>query len=124
RRRLARWGPDLVGPGPAPTRLRAALTDPTTRRELRWLVSHATLGLLLGALGIYLPLSAVRDTTFPLWWKLGPPDATSTSLGVGTAHSWPAALSVALLGLGWCAIILGLSPTMADLQARAGRRLL
>ena len=38
RARLARWGPEIIGPDPAPTRLRLALADPTTRRELRWLV--------------------------------------------------------------------------------------
>lgn len=126
RRRLARWGPDLVGPGPAPTRLRAAITDPTTRRELRWLAGHATLGLLLGLLGLLLPIFAIRDTTFPLWWKLAPADTTTTStgLGLGVAHSWLDALLVALLGLGWFAIILGLTPALANLQSRAGRRLL
>ncbi|MFF3291275.1 sensor histidine kinase [Streptomyces sp. NPDC003023] len=124
RRRLTRWGPELVGPGPAPTRLRAAVTDSTTRRELRWLVRHATLGLLLGLLGFLMPVSAVRDTTFPLWWWLSPADTTSTSLGLGVAHNWFDALPVALLGVGWIAVIVGLAPGMADLQDRPGRRLL
>ena len=118
--RLARWGAEVVAPEPPPTRLRLAVVDPTTRRELRWLAGHAALGFPLGLLGVFLPIAAVRDSAFPLYWKLAPEDATATSLGFGTAHSWPDALAVALLGLGWIAIILGLTPGMADLQALAG----
>ncbi|MEU9556309.1 sensor histidine kinase [Streptomyces fumanus] len=124
RARLTRVGPEVVPPHPPPVRLRQALTDPTTRRELRWLVRHATLGLVLGLLGVYLPIAAVRDTLFPLLWPVVPADATSTSLGFGTARTWPEATSVTLLGLGWTAIILGLGPALARLQANPGRRLL
>ncbi|NEB00333.1 sensor histidine kinase [Streptomyces sp. SID13726] len=122
--RLARWGPEVVPPEPPPTRLRAAVTDPTTRRELRWLVRHFVLGLPLGLLGVVLPVVAVRDTAFPLYWPLAPENATATSIGIGSAHSWPDALAVTLLGVGWTAIILGLTPGMARLQADPGRRLL
>lgn len=125
RRRLSHWGPEVVAPTkPPPTRLRLAYSDPTTRKELRWLTRHATAGLLLGLLGVWLPISAVRDTAFPLYWRLAPADATATSLGYGTAHSWPDALAVALLGVSWIAIVLGLSPGMARLQTHPGRRLL
>ncbi|WP_079188897.1 sensor histidine kinase [Streptomyces kebangsaanensis] len=122
--RLSRWGPEVIGPQAPPTRLRLALVDPTTRRELSWLVRHATLGCLLGLIGVCLPIAAVRDTAFPLYWRLVPKDTTATSLGLGTAHSWPGALAVALLGVGWIVIILGLTPGMARLQARPGRSLL
>ncbi|MFJ5305419.1 sensor histidine kinase [Streptomyces sp. NPDC088350] len=124
RARLARRGPEVAAPEPPPTRLRPALVDPTTRRELRWLVRHATLGLLLGLLGILLPVTAVRDTAFPLYWTFLPANTTATSLGIGSAHTWPDALAVALLGMSWIAIILGLGPGMARLQAGPGRRLL
>ncbi|WP_406306886.1 sensor domain-containing protein [Streptomyces sp. NBC_00885] len=124
RRRLGRWGPEVLAPEPPPTQLRLALPDPTTRRELRWLVRHATLGSLLGFLSVLLPISAARDSLFPLYWKLMPKDTTATSVGLGNAHSWPDALAVAMLGVGWIAIILGLTPGMAGLQARPGRRLL
>ena len=124
RARLARWGPEVVAPQPPPTRLRAALVDPTTHRELRWLVRHSTLGLLLGSLGVLLPISAVRDTAFPLYWTFMPENTTATSLGIGNAQTWPDALAVALLGVGWIAIILGLMPGMARLQSAPGRRLL
>lgn len=124
RARLARWGEEVFAPEPPPTELRLALVDPTTRREVRWLVRHAGPGLILGLLGLLLPLVAVRDTTFPLWWRLVPEDANATSIGIGVAHSWPDALAVTLLGLGWITIILGLAPGMARLQSRAGTRLL
>ncbi|MFJ8351082.1 sensor histidine kinase [Streptomyces sp. NPDC094153] len=124
RKRLARWGPGIHAPDPPPARLRAALLDPATRRELRWLLRHSTLGLLLGLFGLWLPLAAFRDSLFPLVWPVLPAGATSTSLGFGTVHSWPGALSVSLLGVGWMAVILGLTPGMARLQARPGRSLL
>ncbi|MGW1490504.1 sensor histidine kinase [Streptomyces sp. NPDC002402] len=124
RHRLGRWGPEVLAPEPPPTQLRLALLDPATRRELRWLVRHATLGFFLGFLGVLLPISAARDSLFPLYWKLMPKDTTATSVGLGNAHSWPDALAVAMLGVGWIAIILGLTPGMARLQARPGRRLL
>ncbi|MFF0091622.1 sensor histidine kinase [Streptomyces canus] len=124
RARLARWGPEVIAPAPPPTRLWAALADPTTRRELLWLVRHLAVGLPLGLLGFVLPVLAVRDAAFPLYWRLTPKDATATSIGVGVAHSWPDALAVCLLGVGWIAIMLGLTPGMARLQANPGRRLL
>ncbi|GAB3951163.1 sensor histidine kinase [Streptomyces sparsus] len=124
RDRLTRWGPEIPAPEPPPTRVRAALTDPTTRREARWLLRHSTAGLLLGLAGVWMPILAVRDTAFPLYWRLFPPELTATSLGFGTARSWPEAIAVALLGVGWTALILGLTPGMARLQAGPGRRLL
>jgi signal transduction histidine kinase len=124
RDRLGRWGAEVIAPEPPPTRLRLAVTDPTTRRELAWLVRHSTLGALLGFVAMLLMLFAVRDATFPLWWRLAPKDSSSTSLGFGVAHSWADALSVTLLAVGWIAIILGLVPGMARLQGEPGRRLL
>lgn len=126
RGRLNRWGPELAAPDPPPppTRLRATLTDPTTRRELSWLVRHATSGLFLGLIGVLLPICAIRDSTFPLYWRLLPDGATSASIGLGVARGWTDVAAVALLGLGWVAIIMGLTPGMARLQAGPGRRLL
>ncbi|WP_328561636.1 sensor histidine kinase [Streptomyces coelicoflavus] len=124
RERLARRGIDIVPPDPPPVRLRSALAGPTTRRELGWLVRHGTLGFLLGLLGALLPLCAVRDTSFPLWWWLVPEATTTTSVGIGTAHTWLDAVAAVLLGVGWTAILLGLGPGMARLQAAPARRLL
>lgn len=124
RKRLSRWGPEIVAPDPPPAALRVALADPTTHRELRWALRHGSLGFLLGLLGVWLPLAAFRDTLFPLAWPFTPPDTSSTSFGFGAAHTWTEALAVSLVGVGWIAVILGLTPGMARLQARPGRALL
>lgn len=124
RARLSRWGPEVIGPAPLPKGLRAALADSTTRRELGWVAVHATAGLLLGLIGLTLPLNAVRDATFPLWWQLVPPADATASLGFWTVHDWLGAAGVGLLGVGWVAVIVVLFPGMARLQAWPGRRLL
>ncbi|MBB4689512.1 sensor histidine kinase [Amycolatopsis jiangsuensis] len=124
RQRLARIGAELIPPDRPPLRLRLAVADPVTRRELRWLARHGTAGLLLGLLGVVLPMLAVRDLAFPLYWRFAPQDTTATSLGFGVAHSWPDAFAVALLGVGWIALIVGFGPALARLQANPGRRLL
>lgn len=125
RTRLTRLGRDLPEPGPLPAgRRRALLTDSTLHREVGWLVLHASLGLVLGVFGVALPALALRDLTFPLWGWLGPPDATATSIGLGTAQQWPWLVAAAVLGLGWVAVLLFLTPTLARLQAWPGQRLL
>ncbi|MFE5192027.1 sensor histidine kinase [Streptomyces sp. NPDC056628] len=124
RARLARSGPEVLAPAPPPTVPRAALRDSTTRRELRWLVRHVVVGLPLGLLGLWLPVLAVRDLLFPLYWRFVPADVTATSIGIGSSSSWADAVAVALLGVGWIAIVLGLGPAMARVQGGPGRRLL
>ena len=124
RSRLTRWGEPVLGPAESVVRLRQALADPTTRRELAWLPVHATSGLLLGLFGVLLPLFAVRDATFPLWYPLLPDGEGSASIGLWVVDTWPEVLVVFLMGIGWTAIILGLTPGMARLQALPGRRLL
>lgn len=122
RARLGRWGAEIIGPGPLPTRLREAAANPTTRRQLQWLLIHATWGLLAGIIGVFLPIYAVRDMSFPLWWKLLPPG--ETSIWFWEVDSWLSAFSVALVGVGWLAITVGFLPTLARLEAWPGRRLL
>ncbi|WP_024285585.1 sensor histidine kinase [Cellulomonas sp. KRMCY2] len=124
RARLSRWGPEVIGAPPVPTGLRAALVDSTTRRELGWVAVHATVGLLVGLIGLTLPLNAVRDATFMLWWQLVPPADATASVGLWTVHNWLGAVGVGLLGVGWVAVIVVTFPGMARLQAWPGRRLL
>ncbi|MCO1655544.1 sensor histidine kinase [Pseudonocardia humida] len=124
RARLGRYGPEIVGPGPVPTGLRAAAADPTTRRELGWLALHGTAGLLLSVVGLTLPLSVITDVTFPLWWYLLPPDDATPSLVPWTVQDWPTALAVVPFSLVWLVLTVGLSPVMARLQSRPGWRLL
>ena len=124
RDRLSQRGPPLVGPRPGPTQVRAALADRDTRRELGWLVVHGTFGLLLGMLGLVLPLNAVHDVTFPLWWWLLPEGKATSSLGLWPVHGWLGVLGVFLLGVGWFALVVGFAGRLARLQSWLGRRLL
>jgi signal transduction histidine kinase len=124
RARLGRWGPEVVAPGPLPERFRTAATDPTTRRELRWLAGHATGGLLLTGVVVLLPLYAVRDLSFPLWWWAVPPGAATDSLTFWDVRDWRGVVPVVLLGLAWTVLSLLITRPAAALLARRGRRLL
>jgi signal transduction histidine kinase len=126
--RLSRLGADMAEPSATPddtpAGLRAAAADPVVRREAGWVATHATLGLVLGVLGVGLPLNALRDLTFPLWWRLLSPDLARDWLPFWTvADQWDA-WGVGLVGVGWAAAAAALSPAMAWLQALPGRRLL
>ena len=129
RHRLSRWGPPVPLPaqadhpiGPVEA-LRALVRRVRVRRDLAWLSCHSTLGVLTGFLGVLLPIIAVRDSTFPLWWWLLPPEAAGASIGV-PVHTWSEALAVGLLGVAWGALVFGVEPTLARLQSWPGRRLL
>src|SRR5947209_777814 len=80
RTRLSRWGPEVMGEGPAPAGLRAALADPAFRRELRWLPVHGTFGLFVGLLGLTMLIDAMQDVSYPLWWRLLPPKNATPSM--------------------------------------------
>ncbi|MBX6765915.1 MAG: sensor domain-containing protein, partial [Actinomadura rubrobrunea] len=124
RARLSRWGPEIIGAGPAPAGVRAALNDTAARRELGWVFVHGTLGLVLGAAGATLTLNAIQDLTFPLWWRLLLPQDPRPTLVFWDVHDDRDALLVALLGAGLAAAFLIFGPAMARLQAWPGRRLL
>jgi signal transduction histidine kinase len=124
RARLTRWGPRIVAPEPLPVGWRAALRDPAVRRELGWLAVHATVGLVIGIVGLTSPLSAAQYLTFPLWWRLLPAGSDGPGLAVWPVRDLPDALGVALLGVGWLTAVIGLGPAVARLQAWPGRRLL
>ena len=124
RSRISRWGPELLPPGPRTVRPLRALGDPAVRRELRWLAGHATLGWLLALFGVLLPLLAVRDASFPLWWQLMPQGTAGASIGLWTVDDWAGVLPVTLMGIGWTTILVGLTPRMAQVFDRRGRRLL
>jgi signal transduction histidine kinase len=124
RARLTRWGPEIIEPEPLPDGIRAALRDPTVRRELGWLVTHATFGFAIGILGLSMPLSAVQDLTFPLWFQFVPDEAGGPSLVFWPVRDLADALGAALIGVGWLAAAVGLGPAMARAQAWPARRLL
>ncbi|TMR04332.1 sensor histidine kinase [Actinomadura soli] len=124
RARLSRWGPEIIGPGPPPARARDALADTAVRRELCWVFTHGTAGLAFSAFAITLPISAVQDITYPLWWRLLPPPDTELTGVSWTVTNTSDALLVTLLGLALAAVFVLLAPAMARLQAWPGRHLL
>ncbi|AVT31679.1 histidine kinase [Plantactinospora sp. BC1] len=124
RARLSRWGPEIIGPGPVPAGARAALRDGAVRRDLAWLLVHATGGFVIGLVGLGLPLYAVQSLTFPLWFWLLPAEAGGPGLVYWRIEGLLDALAVGLTGVGWLAVVVGLGPGMARLQAWPGRRLL
>jgi signal transduction histidine kinase len=125
RARLSRWGPQIIDPDPVPGDWRGAIRQPASGRELRWLLTHATLGLLLGVLGLTLPLRAALDLTFPLYWPLLPDsERAGAALEIWDAYDLRGAFLVSSLSLLWVALALLVIPVMARLQAWPGRRLL
>ena len=124
RARLSRWGREIVSPEPLPARPRAALADPAVRRELGWLVVHATLGFLLGATALTIPITALHDISLPLWWQLVSPEPAVVAQQFYAATDWPGAFVACLIGLAELTIGVLLMPAMARLQAWVGIRLL
>ncbi|WP_328346662.1 sensor histidine kinase [Micromonospora sp. NBC_00421] len=124
RARLSRWGRPVPAPGPVPAALRVAVRDPFVRRELGWVTLHSVSGLVTGMLGLALPLYAVQDVTFPLWYRLIPPEAGAPGIIWWHIDGLAEALAVGLLGVGWLAATVVCGPALARLQARPGRWLL
>ena len=124
RARLSRWGAEVLSPGSPPPGTREAVAQPAVRRELQWLAGHATMSLLLSAIGVLLPVYALRDLTFPLWWYLVPPGEATDSLVFWDVRTWPGVIPVVLLGLGWALLGLLLIRPVAALVTGRGRRLL
>ncbi|MEQ4723513.1 sensor domain-containing protein [Nonomuraea sp. B19D2] len=123
RARLGRWGDQVVSPYPATRPAKGWHTDPATWRDLIWLAIHSTLGLLLGLLGIILPIMGLRDASFPLWWHLLPDGEVGSSLGIAV-HTWPGVVAVGLSGFVWLAASMLCGGPIARLQSLPGRRLL
>jgi signal transduction histidine kinase len=94
------------------------------RRELAWVAVHGTAGLVLAAIGLQLPISALEDLTFPLWYRLLPAGTGSPGLITWPVHGPAGALTVGLTGVGWLVLAVALGPGIARLQSRPGRRLL
>ncbi|WP_433386028.1 sensor histidine kinase [Micromonospora sp. KLBMP9576] len=124
RARLSRWGGPVPTPGPVPAGLRTAARDPFVRRELGWVALYSLIGPVTGLVGLALPIYAVQDATFPLWYRLIPADAGAPGIVWWRIDGLSEALAVGLLGVGWLAAAIWFSPALARLQAWPGRWLL
>ncbi|PTA45521.1 sensor histidine kinase [Micromonospora sp. RP3T] len=124
RARLSRLGAPLPEVGPSPADPRTALRDPVVRREFGWVALHAVFGLGTGLLGLALPLHAVQDLTFPLWFRLLRPEDGAPGIVWWRIDGLPDALLVGLAGVAWLVAAVAFGPALARAQARPGRRLL
>ncbi|MFS8104455.1 sensor domain-containing protein [Lentzea alba] len=126
RQRLARYaGTTLPSPepldGPWLHQAQRVLTDPASRRDGRWLITHALVGTLFGAIAIGVPGSLIQQPFVVLtWWAV--PDGIENSFGV-RVDSWPTAfLSVPIAIV--LTLILTQLPRLADLDAKWAKSLL
>ncbi|WHT16728.1 sensor histidine kinase [Crossiella sp. CA-258035] len=98
------------------------LTDPATRRDLRWLLVHAPAGMLLGILGFAVPVSVPQNLVVPMvWWLV--PGGLDSSYGIHV-DSWPAAGLSVLSALAAALVSWWLPPRLADWEAGWASRLL
>ena len=121
RARVSRPDRPLLPAGAPPATARLAVQDPVVRRELGWLVVHATFGVAVGLLGLTLPLWVVQDVTFPLWYRLVD---HAPSIVFARVDGFGDALLVALLGLAFAVAFVVLGPAVARLQSWPGVALL
>ncbi|MGC4773104.1 sensor histidine kinase [Micromonospora sp. DT44] len=124
RARLSRWGTPIPAPGPVPEGLREAARDPFVRREVGWITLHSVIGLLSGLVGLALPLNALQEITFPLWYRLVAPEDGAPGIVWWRVDELSEALLVGLLGVGWLVAAIGFGPALARVQAWPGRSLL
>ncbi|MEV7773716.1 sensor domain-containing protein [Kitasatospora sp. NPDC086791] len=96
--------------------------DPAVRKDLLWLLAHGTAGTALCAGSLTLCSHAVNWLTAPLWWRLLPRERDAIILL--DVDSWPVAATAAVGGVGYALVALAAVPPLADLHARASRRLL
>ncbi|WP_412538970.1 sensor domain-containing protein [Longispora sp. K20-0274] len=99
RRRLSVGSPYRPAPEGWWPALRVTLRDPATRRDMLWLAARGAL-FMPGVIVVALPVSAVRDLTFPLWWRALPADQATGALGIHVTD-WTGALAVAVVSPVW-----------------------
>ncbi|KJK47111.1 hypothetical protein UK23_21235 [Lentzea aerocolonigenes] len=126
RQRLARYAGVVLASsepldGPWLHRAQRVLADPGSRRDGLWLIVHALLGTLSGAIAIGVPGALLQQPFVPLiWWAV--PGGFENSFGVHV-DSWAKAfLSVPIAIV--LTLILTQLPRLADADARLARKLL
>ncbi|GGK78465.1 histidine kinase [Mangrovihabitans endophyticus] len=102
--------------------LRTLMRDPTTRRDLAWVLLHMVVGPALSLCWLALLLcSVLAPIVTLLWWA---PDGAPIDFFV-TIDGWARALAVPLpLAVGSATLLIWAGPVVASAQARAYRALL
>lgn len=127
RRRAAGWLGTAIpsdyreAGGKVLARAQTMLADRATYTDLAWLLLHALLGTVTGALALGLCAGSVSWLTTPLWWSVVPQPAEFAVWRIG---SWPAALGAVLVGLAYAALAGLLLPVLARAHAGMTRALL
>ncbi len=126
RRRLASFtGMDVPPPkqldGPWLHRAQQILSDPDSRRDGIWLLTHALFGTVFGAIAIGVPGALIQQPFVPLiWWAI--PGGFENSFGVHV-DSWPKALLSVPIAIVLTLIVSQL-PNLAALDAKWAQKLL
>ncbi|MDX8037022.1 sensor domain-containing protein [Lentzea sp. BCCO 10_0856] len=126
RHRLARFTAVQI-PSPEPLdgpwlhRAQRVLSDPDSRRDGIWLITHALYGTLFGAIAIGIPGALVQQPiALLLWWTV--PGGMENSFGVHV-DSWPTAFLSIPIAIVLTLIITQL-PRLAAVDARWAQKLL
>ncbi|MEW2355636.1 sensor domain-containing protein [Spirillospora sp. NPDC029432] len=102
--------------GPSLERVVRLLRDPSTWRDLAWMVLHGLSGFLMGVLAIGLWPSILFALSMPLWWWAAPEGSMSAFI---VLDSWPKALTMPFLQAAInAACLIWLLPHLARFQAR------
>lgn len=104
--------------------VRGVLADPEARRDLAWVFMHATWGLIVGIVAIQLPVTAVHDITYPIWWMSVEQVEQDLLNGTIEAQTWSTAVIGPVAGVAVFALWLIGAAKLLDLQTRPGRNLL
>jgi len=124
RMRLRRLGhriddPVRAGEGPEEQAL-----DPTTRRELAWVLIHGIFGVFCAAVVLQLLLITANDLTYPLWWQyVGPADQLLLNGLLPARTDSRALLGPVIAAIAFVLWFFG-SPRLVAWQAQPGLRLL
>jgi hypothetical protein len=108
-------------------RLKAALTDPRTWADVRWLVLNSVFGFVCATVALAVTAEVISLVAMPLWWwAISDPhhQYATLNLGVYTVTSTGWALVTAALGLALAPTALGINRALATVHSRVAQRYL
>ncbi|MEZ0109896.1 signal transduction histidine kinase [Catenulispora sp. EB89] len=99
-----------------------SLRDAAVRKDLVWLLAHSLAGTAVCVVALSVCGHAVNWLSAPVWWKLAPSERDAVILV--NVDSWPKAAFAAAVGIGYAVVAMAVMRLLADVHARASRRLL